>query len=376
MAKIIERKQYSEDGGNWTDKPSGYDAYERAILDFERGWTKEQIRACFTLNSKVEYSTDDSYSWVPFRFSDSADENAARIFTMLQRDYKVRRVVIKQLGKPKVTDSMQSSGSFFRAANVANGNSKQHRVETRTVYVNRQDGGQYTFTDTNPHNGELICTVKQKIIFNMDTPNENEIIYSPAGEVRNKSQMRVRGFVFRFLPADLVHGVEHWWPILRNTNPTIDPKDYVVVKCARVWDDEMDPFFDGLGPVMVVISNKYILSWRTRNKFGDTWLMSKQFQKMAEDRIRAKGGMIETPSTSNLQLEKDKSHPYTAEVSPEYIMGIKENFQKIVEVGSDQQIMDSLIKVVDFRNRCVDELKELNKVIEEARNKVRENANG
>jgi len=203
----------------------------------------------------------------------------------------------------------------------------------------------------------------------MDAPNENAELFSAEGEKRNKAQLRVRGFVFRFLHPDDVPNINHWWPVLKQSNPATDPNNYIVVKSARLYDNEMDQFFEGLGPIVAVMGTQYILGWKNRTKFGDTWLMPADAYENLEKRLRAKGAFIEVGN--HVENKKEVSFT-TAEVNPNYIMQIRESFKEIVRIGSDQQIMDHLLQVVDFRNKCVDELKDLNKVIEEARDKVKE----
>jgi hypothetical protein len=376
--------EYSEDGVNWVKYQTDRSAYERTIDNFRSDWSKANIQATITKlgNTRIEYSQDGGYSWVPFRFSQSLEENAARIFTMLQRNYEVRSLKIKQIGTVQVTTNTSSSGSFFRSANIAmssSGQTKPAKISYHDVYVYRGVGGAYYFSDVEPKtmlaarsSDLLIVKINQTTVYSMEAPNFNGEWFSPDGDKRNKAQLRVRGFVFRFLHPDDVPSIFHWWDVLKQSNPAININDYIVVKSARLYDREMDQFFEGLGPICAVMGTQYILGWKNRYKFGDTWLMPADAYDNLEKRLRAKGAFVETmPQPTNVENKKEVSFT-PAEVNPAYIMQIRENFREIVRIGTDQQIMDNLLKVVDFRNKCVDELKELNKVIEEARDKVKE----
>ena len=377
-------QEYSEDGVNWTKHPTTATAYERTIDNFEKGWNKESIGTLLkqgaAINSRIEYSVDDGYSFVPFRLSDYAAENAARIYTMLQRNYQVRSLKITQIGKPKVKAT--AGMSFFNSVNQAEAQqaNKTPRIQTTTATVYRHKEGAYGFTESGLHLIQRqhpdvidIMEVDRKVVFDMNTPNYNVERMSLEGQKRNAAQLRVRGFVFRFYTHDY-SGVQHWWPVLKAANPQLNPAEFMVIKCARVFDAEMDQFFDQLGPTMAVLGGKYVVGWRNRFKFGDTWLAPIQFRDQIEKRIRAKGGAIQVAEVvPNIETKKEEIRFDAEEVNPKYIMQIKTHLKELIQVGSNEDIMDNLLKVIDFRNKCVDELKDLNKVIEEARDKVKGN---
>ena len=391
ISQVVPVIEFSDNGVDWFADP-GDRAYKRVIRPFNPSWDREQCEFFLGLreNARIEYSQDGGYSWTPFR-TGYAREDAARIYTMMQRNYQVRFLQISQIGQIKVTDTQSpTAGSFFAAVNRAQQSSmmgsgiKVPRVTTDNMYIFRMSDGEYVFDRERAYwvdtmNAIEITRIERKTVYDMKIPNEN--VEHPTGEglKRNQAALRVRGFLFEMYDAKDETGLAHWWPVILGSNKDFKAEDYMVFKSARLYDAEMDQFFMNIGASPIaVISGKYVVGWGNRFKMGDTWLLKKDVCQAAVNRILAKGGRISGPRVERqlIQRQNEKNLGVqftTAEVEPGYIMQIRLALEEMVRVGDNQQIMDSLIKVVDFRNKCVDELKALNASIDAARAQVQAN---
>lgn len=345
-----------------------------------KDWSIEEIGKWYDEDverpkAKIQYSGNGGVTWLTFQFSRYRNDDIARIFTLAQRGNLVRE--IKQ-EKVKVTNEqaqvLNPTSTFMNAVAKAQAHpAPGSRHSQDIVNVFRTENGGYWFSpldlnafQLNEPSAQKVCQVSRTTYYDAITPNVNAINHVELHQGQTQATLRQLGYVFRLTDAYTSESVRHWWPVLQAANQQLKPEDCLVVKCARHFDDSLDDTFRNLGNIVSVAGGRWIWGWSKRFKFGDTWIMPLESKTTLINRIAAAGMAIE-PVTTHVDNSITLADNSTAEVTPEYIMGIRENFEELLAIGDKQKIIDALFQVMEYRNRCVDELKELNKAIEKAR---------
>jgi len=263
--------------------------------------------------------------------------------------------------------------SVAKAQAAATVSGSKHSDDNVNVF--RTQGGSYWFSPvpldefrkTQP-SAELVSIVTRTTYYDSMTANTNSVLVKGLHPGQVVPVPRQLGFVFRLVPAVQNRQIAHWWPVLTVANPNFKPDDWLSVKCARHYDQDLDQIFHNIGDTLAVVGGKWIWGWNKRYKMGDTWIVPYTAGDALIKRITGAGMAVEPiPPTPPAEHNPVSMVSHSAELTPEYVMGIRENLEELLRIGDKTQIIDSLFKVIEFRNKCVDELKELNKTIDKAR---------
>lgn len=338
-------------------------------------WYDADVIKC---GAKVQYSTNGGITWLPFQFARHRDEDITRIFVLANRGNLVREIKQEKVNvTSEQAQALNPTSTFMNS--VAKAQAKPapgSRHSTDTVNVFRTENGGYWFSplDTkafqlNEPSAQRVCVINRTTYYDAVTPNTNDVGQVQLHPGQGQATLRQLGYVFRFTPASEDRSIAHWWPVLKASNPNFKPEEWLTIRCARHYDDSLDEVFKNVGSIVSVSGGKWIWGWSKRFKIGDTWLAPLAAKAIITNRITAAGMALEPlyAQTSNSVVLTDNTQ---AEVTPEYIMGIRQSFEELLQTGDQSAIIDHLFRVIEFRNKCVDELKELNKAIEKARDLV------
>jgi len=351
-----------------------------------KDWTKEDISKWYNNDvikegAKVQYSMDGGQTWLPFQFARQRDEDVNRIVTLAWRGNLIRD--IKQ-EKVKVTNEqaqvLNPTSTFMNSVAKAQARpTPGSRHGQDQVHVYRTDGGAYWFSpveirlfqQTQPSAVD-VSVVTRTTYYDSITPNTNEVRVVELHPGQQSAALRQLGYVFRLMPAVEDSHISHWWNVLVASNPQFKTEEWLSVRCARHYDESLDATFNNLGQILSVVGGKWIWGWQKRHKLGDTWIFPIHMKDQLVKRMVAAGMAVE-PTTNIAPIERNSvllADNSTAEVTPEYIMGIKDTLEELLRGGDKSAIIEALFKVVEYRNRCVDELQELNKTIAKAKEVV------
>ncbi len=364
--RVIE---YSDDMQSWVTVKSfdqgAKHSYMRITEEFDRAWNKNQVfdklEDAVNKKARVEYSQDGGFSWVPLRHSGAITEDTARVITMLSRHYGVRTIQMSDINQGKV----MGSGMIQNLNNMTMGravNKFARPPATKSIYIYSNSEGNIDFGPTKPV-GVALSRIDQTIFFDMSQPNTNSFSITGPGDPNNPTKIE-QGFVFKIRPANEVQEISHWFPVLG-----IDANDYIYCQSARVYDWEMDSIFAGVGDILSLRSGKYRVGWGNRVKLGDQWIFPKAGLSGVINNITTQGAI----SNNSIEPTKIESKPngFTSEVSKEYIMGVREQLEKLLESNADEEILtENLMLVMKYRNDCIEELKKLNIVIDTVKERL------
>lgn len=349
-----------------------------------KDWSKQEVAKWFDAdvaphNARVQYSSNGGVTWLPFQLTGRDLNDVTRIITLLQRDNLVRD--IKQ-EKIKVTNEqaqvLNPTSTFMNSVAKAQATSTTGtRSSKDSVHIYRTPNRDYWFSQlpleefrkAQPSAVD-VSLVTRTTFYDGITANTNEVTNVKLHEGQATVVPRQLGYVFRLMPAEKDNRIIHWWPVLSASNPNNpdlnDPTKWLSVRCARHYDTSLDDIFQNIGPILSVVGGKWVWGWNKRFKFGDTWIVSANQRDTIVNRIKAAGMAVEPTSVTT---ENDPAN-YAVEVTPEYIMGVRQQLEQLLQVGDKPAIIEALFKIIAYRNHCVDELKELNKTIEHAREVV------
>lgn len=348
-----------------------------------KDWSLEEIGKWYDADverpkAKVQYSTNGGVTWLPFQFARQRNEDITRIFTLAQRGNLVREIkqekVVVTNEQAQILNPTSSFMNSVAKAQARPAAGSRHSVDHVNVF--RTDGGAYWFSALPVEHfrqaqptASLVSVIERTTYYDAVTANTNVVKGLKLHTGQQTAALRQLGYVFRLQPANDDRHIAHWWPVLTISNPHFKPEEWLSVRCARHYDESLDETFNNLGQIISVVGGKWIWGWSKRYKLGDTWIVPLNVQDTLTKRITAAGMAIEP----TVAISAPEHNPVIladntkAEVTPEYIMNVRESLEEMLKTGDKAATIDMLFKVVEYRNRCVDELKELNKVIEKAR---------
>lgn len=369
MAKHID---YSNDLVEWHiarsfEVGSEY-TYMRYMEEFDKNWDRQKIfdvlEQAVTKKSRIEYSQDGGFSWVPLR-TQRLPEDAARVSTMLQRNYGVRILQITNMkeGKSMTGGMIERINSQINPQYHATPQQKRPpRVDTVSVYLT--DDSKYVFSKLAQKlaNAELISRITHTTYYDMRTPNENRVAF----EGLDRS-LAAQGYIFRIRPfSEIAAEFPDWQAVL---NLPLEA-DYMLCQCARTYDATLDAIFATDIEVHALLGGKYAANRYNASKLGDTWIFPKSQLATVLHRIEQSSCYIEALSKPKIHQEAIQVNHLTGEFTPEYIMTIRTQLAELISVGDNETLTDALFNTIEYRDKCVDEIRELNKVITQAKEKL------
>jgi hypothetical protein len=349
--------QVSKDQTDWEEYRRGTTRIEefrwiRTLEYVERSWSGASINVWLGQkrlqpNTHIEYSTDDGYSYVIFRLGPSGTkEDGARIFTIVNNNkYKVRAVTLTE-NQNVLTNVIQSY----------NGGAPQEKVpaiRTDHRWVVRHNK-KFDILKKKPL--DYICEIEHRIPMSLSMQNENHVtIHDPSAIV----------------PAELghVYYLQHCatlpfkWQVVMSSHMkrTIDAMDWTWVESARVYDNETVTFSEGIFACAVLSDKYYVATNGQSGKIGSHFLIQRKDADLFIKTINSHDGYAAF-GTLQTSYVKEKQEDLL-----ERIKVVKDELRSAVASRDVEKILNTLFDSMEFRDKAVDELKDLNTVIAEAR---------
>ena len=364
MSTVVE---VSNDKASWVQyertrtKIEDYQ-WVRAIEYVERSWSRAQIEGWLNTQSRnrevrIEYSMDGGFSYQPFRLG--AADDSARVFTIVQNHkYMVRGMALTE-NTSYVPPVDNSKAQAFLNAGYSPTGEKKPRSQIIKRWVTLDNG--YHILKTVPYDpGEIVCMVEQHIPFTLKEPNRNVVTAGPAS-LNLFPNKAIEGHVYEVSPCHTL--TFNWRSVMTaHRRANANAEDWVWVESARSYDQET---YNMTSPctALAVLSDKFYVdnSGKQFDKIGCKFLIPKHMADTFIKRVNSEGGYAVWLDRIVEQEQRQIAG------SLENIMAVKEELREAIASRNADVLARKLFEVVEFRDKAIDELKELNIVLGEAR---------
>jgi hypothetical protein len=289
-----------------------------------------------------------------FRFGPpGAPEDGARIFSIVQNNrYKVRAVTVTEN-----TNTVSGAIAGFYAP-------KEIPVRTDTRWVTFAND-KYGILKKKP--SIYVCEVQHRIPMSLTVENTNTALQgNDAMWGRNPADM---GHVYYL--QDCQSLPFKWKTVIEaHQKKMIDPTEWTWVESARVYDFETVTLCDSIFSMAVLSDKYYVDSVVNPTKIGSHFLIRQSEAQSFIKSINDKFGFAAYGTLQTSYVREKQSDLL------ERITVVKDELRSAVQSRDIEKILNVLFDSIEFRDKAVDELKELNQVIGEARNLAVELTNG
>jgi len=357
---MLTEVQVSKDQTDWEDYKKGVTRIEefrwiRTIEYVEKSWSAASINVWLGQkrlqpNVHIEYSTDDGYSYVLFRLGPpGAKEDGHRIFTIVNNNrYKVRAVAI--------AENHNILNTVLQSYNGAPSQEKIPAIRTDHRWVQFRES-KYLILKKKPET--YICEIEHRIPMSLTMGNQNMV--TMGNDPNYGLEPADQGHVYYLQDCQ---SLPFKWKVVieAHLKKQIDPKDWTWVESARVYDNETVTYSDGIF-AMAVLSDKYYVSTvgNVVEKIGSHFLIPRSESKNFIESINRVMGFA-AYGTLQTSYVREKQEDLL-----ERIKVVKDELRSAVASRDVEKILNTLFDSMEFRDKAVDELKDLNTVIAEAR---------
>ena len=335
----------------------------RHLDTVERSWSQGQLNGWLTqkrgqTGTHIEYSTNNGFSWQIFRTAYSK-EDAYRLYTIVQnKGYIVRAVTLteNQSNQSQLSNAIQSF-SLPQPADV------RSKTEHRWVSF---DNDAYHILKYQP--AVYVCHIVHKIPMSLSIMNENVI--ERGNDPTAGLNPADNGHVYYLKDVDTLPF--KWQTVLdTHTKSHVNAHDWTWVESARVYDNDTYEYSDGLY-AMTVLSDKYFVDTvgGQRYKIGNVFLIKRSFAQDFIKNINARLGYAAYTSLSTTYIREKQSDLL------ERITVVKDELEAAIASRNLDKIAMTMFDAMEFRDKAVDEIKALNKIITKARETAVELADG
>src|SRR5215831_3699793 len=334
----------------------------RAIDYVSRTWSRSQIEGWLQTQSRnkdirIEYSMDGGFSYVPFRLG-SADDSA-RVFTIVQNAKYTVRAMALTANESYVPPVDNTRAQAFLNAGYNPSGEKKPRSQTIKRWVVVEDGSILIKKSPPFEPSNIVCLVEQHIPMTLKESNTNTVTLGPM--ILNQGDPVHQGHVYNISPC---HSLTFNWRSVMTAHRRANAKAeyWAWVDSARTYDQET---YNMTTPctALAVLSDKFYVdnTGKQFDKIGCKFLIPRHMAETFINRINDSGGYAVWQDTINEPEQQSSNRGL------EDIMAIKEELKEAIASRNADVLAKKLFEVVEFRDRAIDELKDLNIILGEAR---------
>jgi len=336
----------------------------RAIEYVERSWSRAQIEGWLNTQSRnrdirIEYSMDGGFSYQPFRLGHADD--SARVFTIVQNHkYMVRGMALTE-NTSYVPPVDNSKAQAFLNAGYSPTGEKRPRSQTIKRWITFDENGYHILKSVPYDPGLIVSMVEQHIPFTLKEPNVNTFTAGPASLTHATPEKVIRGHVYEVSPC---HSLTFNWRSVMTAHrrASANADDWAWVESARTYDQET---YNMTSPctALAVLSDKFYVdnSGKQFDKIGCKFLIPRHMADTFIRRVNSEGGYAVWIDHIVEQEQRQIAGGL------ENIMAVKEELKEAIASRNADILARKLFEVIEFRDRCIDELKDLNIVLGDAR---------
>lgn len=353
--------EVSNDQSDWQIYERGRTRIEeyqwvRTIETVNKAWSRVQIEQWLREKFKntgthIEYSMDDGFSYQILRVNPrGAPEDAARIYTIVNN----ARYSVRSITQSENTSYITPMTSITSIMNQNNPTTPAVKTKTELRWVRFEDD-KYLIFKHSPGN-DVASRIEHTIPMSLSVPNTNTVILG-TGSRNNPADM---GHVYWLEPCTTL--TFNWQNVItahRKSRP--DPRELVWVESARTYDNETMRLGGNIFAMSVLSDKYYVDSTGQYAKIGSRWLIHITHVDDFVNNINNAGGFayyshVAKPEEPKRNLDLLES-----------IMSVKTELKAAIEARDSTILTKVFFEACEFRDKAVDELKELNVVIGKAR---------
>jgi len=303
----------------------------------DRDGIEDWLRKHDNPTTKIEYSTDGGFSFVPLRRK-FIEEDSGRIYTMRKMGYQVRSIEITDMS---IAGAISSGGS-------------QTRPPVKTIdtvsYIYR-DQTEYKWTST--PRPDQISVVTQHVPLSMSMRNQNEYVSRLSDPIS-------QGHIYLITLINSESQLDKLEASIIEEKTGKKVTDFASVFAPRCFDEDTENLLLQ-NYACNVISHKYFVSTK-ENKFkiGPRFFIYKAAVPTFANTVNTYGGAAYVGySEAQLKLP-DKN-------LKEVIVEQEKKLREAIQSGDLETLSNGIFEAIQFRDQAVDALSAFNATIKEAR---------